>query len=64
MLAATQPSIDETLKLIIGNHMRGSAVFGVGTNMPYCLIMLIESGFRISGLGETFSNAAVRTRTV
>ena len=44
--------------------MRGSAVFGVGPNMPFCLIILIEYGVRVSGQGEKFSNSAARAQVV
>ena len=44
--------------------MRGSAVFGVGSNMPFCLIALIEYGVRVSGQGEKISNAAARAQVI
>ena len=46
--------MDDTWKLIIGSGMRRSAVFGVGSNMPHRLIILIEYGVRVSGQGEEF----------
>jgi len=64
LLAVTQSSIDETLKLIIVSLMRGSAVFGVRSNMPFCLIILIEYGVRVSGQGEKLYNSAARALVV
>lgn len=52
--SVTQPSIDETLKLIIRTRMRGSAVFGLGSTTPPCLMILIESGVRFSGRLRSF----------